>query len=269
MYSCCHGRLLPHDLVSAAAAAVISKQEAMDRRARKANQLQRAPGGGLQLQLQLNPYCPLSFERLPGESTSVKHDAESVKYQAECELVSRASPLPGSSLAAAEEHRSEFSSSAAFSAHQKMEAMGHKDPAQAVAIAEAALAISPHCAEAYNVLASYRASSYEEALALFRRGAELGPKVYTDSAWQEAVREGAMHLNAPLRGVLRSVHGGANTLRKMGRWQEAYDTWQPLFAYDPSWCAALGRGWLARCAAHGPGGWRAAQRRPPPPPGAP
>jgi lipoprotein NlpI len=40
-----------------------------------------------------------------------------------------------------------------------------------------ALSLSPVCPEAYNVLAVAQADTYEQALALYRRAEELGPKV--------------------------------------------------------------------------------------------
>ena len=43
--------------------------------------------------------------------------------------------------------------------------------------AEAALAIDPRCPEAWNVLALFKASSFEQALQYFQKAVELGPKV--------------------------------------------------------------------------------------------
>jgi tetratricopeptide (TPR) repeat protein len=60
---------------------------------------------------------------------------------------------------------------------QALEAYGEPTCEEAAAAARAALAISPICPEAYNVLALSEASSYEEALQLYRKAEELGPQV--------------------------------------------------------------------------------------------
>jgi tetratricopeptide (TPR) repeat protein len=60
---------------------------------------------------------------------------------------------------------------------QALEAYGYPTCEEAAATARAALAISPICPEAYNVLALSEASSYEEALQLYRKAEELGPQV--------------------------------------------------------------------------------------------
>jgi tetratricopeptide (TPR) repeat protein len=56
-------------------------------------------------------------------------------------------------------------------------AYGHSDLDEASKVAKAALEISPICPEAYNVLAVTTATSYEEALDLYKKAEELGPKV--------------------------------------------------------------------------------------------
>ena len=43
--------------------------------------------------------------------------------------------------------------------------------------AERALALSPICPEAYNLLALYRAASLDEALELYRKAVQVGPLV--------------------------------------------------------------------------------------------
>jgi len=46
-----------------------------------------------------------------------------------------------------------------------------------------ALSLSPTCPEAYNVLAVAQATTYEEALELYRKAVELGPQVRGCGCW--------------------------------------------------------------------------------------
>ena len=50
-------------------------------------------------------------------------------------------------------------------------------PPHGIQAAENALAISPICPEAYNVLAINQADNFDEALEMYRKAAQLGPQV--------------------------------------------------------------------------------------------
>lgn len=177
----------------------------------------------------LNPYAPLNFERLPGTEPHPSYEADYGKCGAFGPPMIY-SPTPMA------ERRPDFASQETWDAYEKAkDALNQVEPAKAIELAEQALAISPYCAEAYNTLAKYKAQTYEEALEYFKQGAEMGPKMFKESAWKEAVKGRSMHGIMPLRGVLRSAYGVANTLRKMKRAMEAFEAWQVLFQYDPEW----------------------------------
>ncbi|KAL0482179.1 hypothetical protein AKO1_013332 [Acrasis kona] len=110
-----------------------------------------------------------------------------------------------------------------------LRAYGYNDPAERAQEVEKSMSIAPTC-EAYNLKALYQAKSYEEALAFYKKGLELGPSM--TKKFNKFTREGVTFGAHSLRGFFRCAHGEANTLRKMGRYQESLESYQRLLKYD-------------------------------------
>jgi tetratricopeptide (TPR) repeat protein len=104
----------------------------------------------------------------------------------------------------------------------------YSNPAEATRIALESLEIKPTC-DAYSLLAISQAQNYEEALELYRKGQKIGPDMTTQFETYKKARK--MFL---LSGYFRCVHGEANTLRKMGRLEEAVKVYQKLIQLDPN-----------------------------------
>lgn len=114
---------------------------------------------------------------------------------------------------------------------------GSPSNTEAMLAAHMALEASPICPEAYNILAYYQATSYDEALSLYMKGEAVGLDVVKEQTRKEVLKEKRCFDYHPLRGHFRSVYGVANTLRKMRRYQESYEKWQFLLKLDPHWYA--------------------------------
>ncbi|KAL9956834.1 hypothetical protein ACROYT_G038377 [Oculina patagonica] len=121
-----------------------------------------------------------------------------------------------------------YSSVAIYNAEQKARmAYVLEDP---VAEAKEALKISPYCPEAYNVLAQFEAKTYDEALGFYNKAVEVAPNV-SDEFDKEVSERRCWGLNH-LRSYFRAVHGQANTLRKLGRYEESLKKYLQLEKLD-------------------------------------
>ncbi|KAF6250559.1 hypothetical protein COO60DRAFT_797819 [Scenedesmus sp. NREL 46B-D3] len=130
----------------------------------------------------------------------------------------------------------QFVSPAVMMAHLKaLDAYNCHSCENAAAGARAALALSPVCPEAYNVLALSEASSYEEALQLYRKAEELGPQVLQPQCFRDLVEEVTTWPRTPYRAFHRAMYGVANTLRKMARYQESLAAYDEMLRYDRNW----------------------------------
>ncbi|KAG2378656.1 hypothetical protein C9374_008295 [Naegleria lovaniensis] len=104
--------------------------------------------------------------------------------------------------------------------------------------AEDALAITEHCIEAYNALALYKATSFEEALELYRQAQSHYKEYYSEKLEKKRKevlkynRKGQTWYNHELRQFMRAIIGEANCLRKMGRYKEALDNYQRCLVLD-------------------------------------
>ena len=104
--------------------------------------------------------------------------------------------------------------------------------------AEDALAVSEYCIEAYNALALYKATTFEEALELYRK-AQSHYKDYYSERLEKKRKEVLKYnkkaqtwYNHELRQFMRAIIGEANCLRKMGRYKEALDNYQRCLVLD-------------------------------------
>ncbi|KAL4435486.1 hypothetical protein ABPG77_006248 [Micractinium sp. CCAP 211/92] len=122
-----------------------------------------------------------------------------------------------------------------------------------------ALQVSPICPEAHNVLALC-SDSLEEALEQYSKAEELGPQVCPPERLQEELKNGDLWLRLWARPYLRGLFGVGNTLRKLGRYEEALPKYERLcqlssrmHATGPfiTWFAHLPELWLR---VHGPQG---------------
>jgi tetratricopeptide (TPR) repeat protein len=136
--------------------------------------------------------------------------------------------------------------------------------ADAVAKARAALAITPACPDAHTLLALYDAASLDEALEHYRAAQRCasGALEAGDELAATLEAEGVHAWTyATVRPYLRAVHGVANTLRKLERWQESLQQYEyapcdgpPQHGHALLACARLvcgaysgtGLGWVAR-----------------------
>jgi tetratricopeptide (TPR) repeat protein len=110
-------------------------------------------------------------------------------------------------------------------------AFASSDPDKAIEIAKKSLSISPTC-DAYNVLAICESNNYEEALEFYRKGQTFGPDVSAN--FDKLIRSHQVFEYHSMRGYFRSVHGEANTLRKLGRNTEALQVYLVLLQLDPN-----------------------------------
>lgn len=105
-------------------------------------------------------------------------------------------------------------------------------PQQAAMLAKQALAISPDCADAYNVLAQVDTRTVEEARDFYRKGVEagerhLGPKFF---------RENKGHFWGMLqtRPYMRARQGLAECLWELRREEEAITHYEALLELNPN-----------------------------------
>jgi tetratricopeptide (TPR) repeat protein len=110
--------------------------------------------------------------------------------------------------------------------------LGKDDPSEAIKLANEALRVTANtCVEAYNVLAMFKAESYEEALDYFREGQKYGDQL-SKKPVKYFEQNGKLWGNLPMRAYFRAVYGEANTLRKMGKLKEALVAFNRLLKLD-------------------------------------
>ncbi|KAL9653195.1 hypothetical protein ABK040_009501 [Willaertia magna] len=88
---------------------------------------------------------------------------------------------------------------------------------------------SPNCIEAYNVLALYKANSFEEALEYYRQAQSKASFLFTQSPDKKKGLWGYQEY----RQYMRCLIGEANTLRKMGKYEEALNVYKRCLKLDP------------------------------------
>ncbi|EFC50606.1 predicted protein [Naegleria gruberi] len=96
-------------------------------------------------------------------------------------------------------------------------------------IADESLKISPNCIEAFNILGLYKSNNYEQALKYFREGQEKKDEYYSSNLKFNEKDNWTKH---ELRQYFRSIIGEANILRKMGKYQEALDSYNRAVKLD-------------------------------------
>lgn len=86
---------------------------------------------------------------------------------------------------------------------------GHKalDPKDAEKAAQQALAVSPLCPEAHNVLALRTSTNLQQALAIYSAGEEVGMKCVKAEVLAAAVKDKNAWRVVPLRGVCGREEG--------------------------------------------------------------
>jgi tetratricopeptide (TPR) repeat protein len=101
-----------------------------------------------------------------------------------------------------------------------------------VALAQKALEVSPHCPDAYVLLAEETAKSLEEAIELYRRGVKAGERILGKKAFEED----AGHFWGILetRPYMRARSGLAGCLWKAGQREEAVAHYQDLLRLNPN-----------------------------------
>ncbi|KAG2373471.1 hypothetical protein C9374_012078 [Naegleria lovaniensis] len=97
--------------------------------------------------------------------------------------------------------------------------------------ADQCLKMSPNCIEAYNALAMYKAKSFEEALAFYRQGQSKFSEYYSKEFISSMKKSNWTYHD--LRQYMRAIIGEANTLRKMGRYEEALAAYYRAEKIDP------------------------------------
>ncbi|OWQ98673.1 hypothetical protein CDQ92_00130 [Sphingopyxis bauzanensis] len=103
--------------------------------------------------------------------------------------------------------------------------------AERVALARAALDISPLCADAYVLLAEEEAGSQQDALALYRQGVEAGERALGDE-FEEL--SGHFWGFLQTRPYMRARAGLAITLWRLGEQQAAIDHYCAMLILNPN-----------------------------------
>lgn len=99
-----------------------------------------------------------------------------------------------------------------------------------LALAREALAISPLCVDAYNILAEDEKTP-AEAAKLYRKGVEAGRKVLGDMLEEDA---GMFWGLIETRPYMRALHGLAATLQESGEIEEAIELYGEMLALNPN-----------------------------------
>src|SRR3546814_15443480 len=107
---------------------------------------------------------------------------------------------------------------------------GEASGAERVALARAALDISPLCADAYVLLAEEEAGSQQDALALYRQGVEAGERALGDE-FEEL--SGHFWGFLQTRPYMRARAGIAITLWRLGEQQAAIDHYCAMMTHSP------------------------------------
>jgi tetratricopeptide (TPR) repeat protein len=106
-------------------------------------------------------------------------------------------------------------------------------PARRIALAHKALATSPDCADAYNLLAEEEARTAREALQLYQQGVEAGRRALGDAFMNDPGNVGYFWGVLETRPFMRSMAGVAQTLWEIGRREEAVATYRELLRLNP------------------------------------
>jgi len=103
--------------------------------------------------------------------------------------------------------------------------------AERVALARAALDISPLCADAYVLLAEEEAGSQQDALALYRQGVEAGERALDDEFDELSGHYWGFLQTRP---YMRARAGLAITLWRLGEQQAAIDHYRAMLILNPN-----------------------------------
>jgi tetratricopeptide (TPR) repeat protein len=180
-----------------------------------------SPLGNFIQQYVPNPYWPLAFERYSGAADNNTFPCDSnVEIGAE---VSTLTSAGGFDIYCNGPRAMEIymATCKAYEGHSV------SDSNRAKKLAREALKICKICPEAYNVLALH-ASSYEEALAQFKKAVELGTQVFSPEMMAETLKRNDLWQLVPMRAYVRGLFGAGNTLRKMKRYKEALPYYEKL-----------------------------------------
>lgn len=112
------------------------------------------------------------------------------------------------------------------------EAWDAATPQQAAKLARQALAISPDCADAYNVLAQVEARTPEEAFELYRKAMEVGEHSLGQAFFEE--HKGHFWGMLETRPYMRARQGLAECLWRLGREEEAITHYEALLELNPN-----------------------------------
>lgn len=105
-------------------------------------------------------------------------------------------------------------------------------PRQAAELARKALAISPDCADAYNILADAEATSVEKKCELYRLGVEAGERALGPAFFEE--NKGDFWGMIETRPYMRARQGLAECLWRLGKEGEAIKHYEALLELNPN-----------------------------------
>eukprot|EP00775_Hariotina_reticulata_P011519 gene11519-11662_t len=170
-----------------------------------------------------NPVVPLAFESIEGVSNSQAFGDYSYICMEQQGLQTHF-----------EDH---YISPQVFRGHcMALSAYGCRTRKQAEQEAHKAIKVAGGlCPEAYNVLAVAAANSYEEALQYYQTATEQGPRILQPGLFEDALEEKQLWMKSPFRALFRGLYGVANTLRKMGRYEESLPAYERLLKLDSNW----------------------------------
>eukprot|EP00959_Pyramimonas_sp_CCMP1952_P459046 9477619-Pyramimonas_sp.AAC.1 len=173
-----------------------------------------------------NPACPLLFE-VAGAKLDMEYPeadvsmyryvgAESVAIEA---FYRDAAAISNQFDSSAQLEALLFANDAAKEAALKaLQGFGKENGAD---IAKEALQICKACPDAYNLLALSAAESFEQALEYYQQGESCAADSLATDDFHALVSRLPAWKYVTLHPYFRSVHGCANTLRKMGRYEES------------------------------------------------
>jgi tetratricopeptide (TPR) repeat protein len=106
------------------------------------------------------------------------------------------------------------------------------DPEQRILLARQALAISAHCAEAYELLAEEDAQTLEEACIYYRKAVQAEEERLGEAFFAENASKFWEHSQTRL--YLRAKQGLADCLERLGKGQEALELYRDLLILNPN-----------------------------------
>ncbi len=116
--------------------------------------------------------------------------------------------------------------------HLAWDAWDAATPQQAAKLARQALAVSPDCADAYNVLANTEAKTIEEAYDFYRTAVEAGERSLGPTFFRE--NKGHFWGMLETRPYMRARQGLAECLWDLGREEEAIAHYEALLELNPN-----------------------------------